>query len=530
MFGSLSPGSAFGEMRPIDESRSVGGSLVREIVAVVAIVVLADVTIYRGHGYTGLAAFSLGFMVLLVAGKRRRVFGPSVWLVAGMLALLAVRLVWYGSPLQVAVGACLIVIFATAVDGQKPFLLNAMAMASQTLVAGHRALEAHVATLKQSCPTIARRKHLNVIFPVLAFLLFAGLFVLANPDVVSFVVRQFSDAFRKVSDWFVRAALRPTEPLFWLVVAWITAGLMRPMLRLTHKPKVEVPPSETVEASLYPAFRNTLLTVIALFTIYLVYEFYALWNRDFPEGFYYAGYAHEGAAWLTIALAFATLILSLVFSGRVLQDPRLPKLRRLAWVWSLQNLLLSVAVFNRLFIYIDFNGMTRMRIIGLFGTSVVVAGFVLVVWKIIFAKDFPWLVHRQCWALGIAIYLYALTPVDRIAASYNVQRILDGDLSASMQIGVQKLDLEGTLALFPLLECKTAIVREGAAALIADRYSTLQDQYTKHQQAGWTAYQWSDRAALDRIESVRGQWRSYEDAEKRQETIQRFYNYAYQWY
>ena len=46
-------------------------------------------------------------------------------------------------------------------------------------------------------------------------------------------------------------------------------------------------------------------------------------------------------------------------------------------------MVLALAVFNRLFIYISFNGMTRMRIVALYGMSAVAVGFVLVVWKIV---------------------------------------------------------------------------------------------------------------------------------------------------
>ncbi len=48
-------------------------------------------------------------------------------------------------------------------------------------------------------------------------------------------------------------------------------------------------------------------------------------------------------------------MLSLIFRGRVLADPRLPRLRRLAWLWSAENMLLAAAVYHRLFIYIGFN-------------------------------------------------------------------------------------------------------------------------------------------------------------------------------
>lgn len=528
---SLSSDPAFGELRSIGQSRTWGNSLVREILAIVAIVALADVTIYRGHGYTGLAVFFLGAIGLFFLGKRIRNMSLATWVVAGMLVVLTARLVWYGSPLQVFLGLCLVVVYATTLDGQKPFLINAMLMASQTLVAGLQALRAHFASATRSCPSVSRSRTFNVLLPVVVFLLFSGLFVLANPDVVSFVGRHIERMVNVMSEWLIRSALRPTEPLFWIAIAWITAGLLRPMFQLVANQDVgSVQASPPTESSLYTAYRNTLCTVIALFAFYLVYEFFTLWTRDFPEGFYYAGYAHEGAAWLTVALALATLILCIVFSGPILQDPRLSKLKGLAWIWSAQNLLLSLAVYNRLFIYIDFNGLTRMRIIGLFGTSLVVAGFLLVVWKIVFTKDFAWLIHRQCWAFAIAVYLFALTPVDRIAVSHNVQRVLAGDLSASMQIGVHKLNLEGTMALPPLLQCQTPEIREGVAALIAKQYLQLQNGNWSRQQAGWTAFQASDSAGLNEFEAVKDQWEPYLDDEKREEAINRFHDFAYQWY
>jgi hypothetical protein len=504
----------------------------KELIAIGLAVVLADVTIYRGHGFTGVAAFLLGACALLFFGKRRRHFRISVLVVGGMLGLLATHLVWYGSPLQVATGVVLLIAFATSLDGQTPYLLAVLTMGSQAALGGLRAIGEYSNSVRGAGPRLNRTGSLNYILPAIAFFAFSVLFILANPDVVSFVSGQLEAFLTRISDWLVRAALRPTEPLFWLGVALVMAGLLRPILRFSALqpffPADAQPAS--VAAPLYTAFRNTLLTVIALFAVYLVYEFYTMSTRDFPKTFYYAGYAHEGAAWLTVALALATLILSVVFSGRVLDDPRLPKLRTLAWIWSLENLLLSAAVYNRLFIYIDFNGMTRMRIIGLFGISLVVVGFLLVVWKIIQQRSFPWLIHRQMWALGIAVYLFSITPVDWIAASYNVRRILAGDISASMQIGVQQLDLEGVMALPPLLDSDSPVVREGVAALIADRYLQLQADHESRQIRGWTAFQASDQVALDRFEAVREQWKAYEDPAKRAAAIKRLHDFAYQWY
>jgi hypothetical protein len=281
---------------------------------------------------------------------------------------------------------------------------------------------------------------------------------------------------------------------------------------------------------LYTAIRNTLVAVIVLFAVYLVFEFRTLWFRHFPKGFYYAGYAHEGAAWLTVALALATVVLSVSFRGRVLDDTRLPRLRRLAWIWSAENLILAAAVYNRMHIYVDFNGMTRMRTIGLFGISAVVVGFILVVWKIAYRRNFVWLLHRHLWTVAIAAYLFALTPVDALVHSYNVRRVLSGDLAPSVQISVHPINAEGILVLHPLVHSRDAIIREGIRAMLAQRAAEAEALAQRREQQGWTAIQFADRLLLDRLRRVRNDWRAYDDRARRAATLDRFHKYVYQWY
>jgi hypothetical protein len=241
-------------------------------------------------------------------------------------------------------------------------------------------------------------------------------------------------------------------------------------------------------------------------------------------------YAHQGAAWLTFALALATGMLSLVFRGRVLNDPRLAQLTRLAWLWSALNLLLAVAVYHRLLIYVGFNGMTRMRMVGLFGISAVVAGFLVVLWKIAHNRDFLWLLRRHLWTLAIAIYLFALTPIDAIVHHYNVAQILSGHLAPSVQISVHPIDAQGLLQLPPLLECDDAIIREGVRAMLMERREQLERRVRARQSEGWTAYQLADQLALERLRESLGSDGQYRDAQERAAALQRFHDYAYQWY
>ena len=90
---------------------------------------------------------------------------------------------------------------------------------------------------------------------------------------------------------------------------------------------------------------------------------------------------------------------------------------------------MALAVYHRMHIYINFNGMTRMRTVGLLGITAVVIGFVLVVWKIVHGRGFVWLINRQLWTLAAAIFLYAVLPVDWLVHTYNVRRILRGELA-----------------------------------------------------------------------------------------------------
>ncbi len=191
---------------------------------------------------------------------------------------------------------------------------------------------------------------------------------------------------------------------------------------------------------------------------------------------------------LTLALALATLVLSLIFRGRTLSDPRRASLQRYAWLWTLENLLLAVAVYNRLLIYVGYNGMTMMRMIGFFGITVVVVGVLLVVIKIGSDRSFWWLLRAQSVALALGIAIYSITPVDYIVHRYNVSRILAGDLRPAVMIAVKPIDDEGYFPLLQWMSIDDAIIREGVLAMLAKRQTEI-ESFADDQPWHWTRYQ-----------------------------------------
>jgi hypothetical protein len=507
------------------------------LVVVLLLATLADATLYRARGFAGPALFFLVVpWAMYAAAQRRRLFGAA-GLFTLLLGLLAVKLVWCGAAIQVAVGFALLAGVAMAFSGQRPYVLRTLVFVSQTVMSGYAALYRQWEAVRLRSPRLSRVAGLGVLLPVLAVLAFGTLFVLANPDLAANFGAEFVALTNAVGRWFREDGPRPAEIAFWSAAGWIAIGALRPLMRETlARQGLPGEERETVSAivpvrdPLFVPHRNMLVAVVILFAAYLVFEFRTLWFREFPEGFHYSGYAHRGAFWLTVSLALATAVLSLVFRGGLLDDPRIRSLRRLAWTWSALNLLLAVAVYNRLSIYVGFNGMTRMRVIGLLGISAVVVGFVLVLVKIAARHDFVWVVRRQLWALAGFVFLYAVLPVDGLVTRYNVARILAGDPAPAVQISRHPIDAEGLLQLPPLLESDVEPIRDGIRALLAERREEFEDRAAAAGAQDWSAFQWSESLLRQEFARLDAELDELADPQRREDVRRRFDEYAFRWW
>ena len=508
--------------------------LARELVALVLLVLLCDLTVYRSAGFAGPGVFFLAAPVLLGLGTVRLKGDRRLWVLVPLLILLAVRLLWCGSFLAIVVGGVLLCCFAMGLAGMPPYLTRAFVFASQLIAAGYRGLNHYFRTLSRFSPAILRTQWFAVALPLMALVTFALIFIMANPDLVTALDKTLSRWVESLELWLRQFQF--SEILFCAGAGWLATGLLRPDQSQGDRSDPASTRSEALMPSpYYEAYRNTLAVVIGLFALYLIFEFQTLWFKTFPKGFHYSGYAHEGAAWLTVALGLATMMLSLFFRGSILTDPRVSRLRVLSWIWSMENLLLAIAVFNRLFIYIGFNGMTRMRVVGILGVASVVVGFLLVLRKIARNHHFTWLIRRQLWTVGFAAYLYAVLPVDGFVNQFNVHRILNGDPRPSVQISVHPTTEEGWLYLKPLIDCQDPIIRDGIRGLLEEKRDLLERETPHRQQLGWTARQFAVDRLFAQLKQTNGlslsePERKETDSQGRQAAVQKFHEYAYQWY
>ena len=524
-------------LRELRENYDVSPVRSREIISLVLIVVLCDVTIYRGTGFAGYAALVAGVSLLLAVGVPTRKPQLSTWVCCVLVAGAAARLVWCGSELSMTAGLFVMFGFAISLVGRTPYMIHTVVFATQAFAAGHHGLNHYWSSMARIKPPPRVQNLFALVLPVVALLVFGTLFVFANPDLANAIGARFSDLFDLLGQWLQELTPAPLEVLFCIGVGWIAIGLLRPILPTSESEKDPEPAPESPKVSVEPepaplfeAFRNTLFMVVGLFAVYLVFEFQTLWFREFPEGFHYSGYAHEGAAWLTVALALATVMLSLMFRGSVLNDPRLSKLRKLSWLWSIENVVLALAVYNRLSVYVSFNGMTRMRTIGLLGMTSVLVGFLLVVRKISKGHDFRWLVRRQLWTVAFAVYFYAVLPVDAWVMRHNVQRVLAGDMSPAVQISVHQTSVEGVLQLLPLTQCENEIIREGVKAILAQYQEYSENLAAERKHLGWTSRQIADDELLRALQDSQAEWAEYKDQPRRSTAITRFHEYSYQWF
>jgi len=507
----------------------------RVVTTIVSMVVLADLTLYHARGFFGPAVFFPSAAGLLIVGiTGARLTRPVVF--TGILLLaLAFRLAWSGNVLQILAGVWALNAFAMALHGVVPWYLESIVFLASTIPGGYECLRTVQIRWRKSVLEKVDQSEpapiMNIALPLISVVIFGTIFIFANPDLIARVSLLMGDMMSRIQEWLSRFS--PGEIVFWGAIAWITAGLLRPMARqiLDGLESATEQPTTTGEArGMFAPFRNTLVSLTALFSHYLIFEFQTLWFRRFPAGFHYSGYAHQGAAWLTAALALATVVLSMMFRGSMLRHPAIQSLRRLAWIWSALNLLLAASVYNRMLIYVDFNGMTRMRVIGFLGITCVVIGFLLVLRKIAREYNFQWLIRNQLMVPVFAVFIYAIIPVDHLVHRYNVQRILAGHPEPSVQISEHPIDDAALPVLAPLLACDNPVIQDGIRAILTTRFRELSRQRLKNTNPDWTQRQIGVERAFKELTPITEPFEAANPNFDHDQARKQFRDYAMQWW
>ena len=167
----------------------------------------------------------------------------------------------------------------------------------------------------------------------------------------------------------------------------------------------------------------------------------------------------------------STVVLGVIFSGRLREHPKAKRLLVLAVPWIAQNFVVAYWVLARLHLYVGYNGLTRMRIVGIYGTVAVIAGLTLVAWKIRRGHSLFWLLRRQLAALALTLALLGITPLDLMTWHVNTRLIATMEIpKPAVQLVVQPISPEGLMLLPPLLDHGDPAIARGVAALLGRWY------------------------------------------------------------
>jgi hypothetical protein len=454
---------------------------VRELAAVLAVVVAGDVALFSSKGAAS-GGFGLGVLfvalpiVIAIAARAKRI-SATVGIVSGLLAAVAVRSVFEPTALTTLAGLALVFVLTYVLRARRAFVPEMIATALYAIGKLPSRIGAAFAGVKKitSKSKLGSISVLPIVVPLALCGAFIGVFALANPIVAHGV----GVAWTFVAGFGLPG---PERVLAWLVFTVLAISLLRPALRLAQGSEAAEPKGDATKTSLLVS-RNALVGLNVLFLAYNALDAAYLWSGHAPAGLSTQKYAHEGAFWLTLALAMLTAVVGTMFRGALAHDLGAKTARTLAYVWMGQGFVLALGTYRRIAIHIAYSGLSDLRIVGILGTTLVACGVALVAYKLRTQRTFTWLVRRQLDAFALTMILYAVFPTHLVSAKVNVARITSGEYRPILHMFRQSKHAESAASLLPLLQHEDKRVRQGVASLLIDERDALREEMKS--QASW---------------------------------------------
>jgi hypothetical protein len=475
---------------------------VLEIAALIAIVALADLALYQGGGSAGLAMLFVGVPAIVFLASDTCTRSPRLAAISTILALIAGRCLWQSSAGATALGMAMLLAFAIALRMSRSFVPELVASALGSAWDSLRQLRGFGAAMARLARPVRslRGSWAAVYIPAALVVVFGAIFAAANPVIqgwLSSVIDLMNGA-----GW----APSPVRFVFWAGCAVVAAALLRPAIRSIAgldarlgTAHVSEPGDAVPAASRLALARNGMIALNALFLGYNALDAVYLWGGHAPSGVTHTEYAHAGTAWLTVAFVLSTIVVGALFRGPIEHHARGRLARVLAYAWAAQNFILAAGTFRRITMYIAYSGLTQLRIVGIFGTTLATLGLAIVVYKVARRRTMLWVMHRQLDALALAVAVFIVTPIDDLAMRYNVARIAADQYRPLLHLYEQPIRSEAVPALLPLLDHPDPVVREGVAVIAAAQRDRLRADDAR---AGWLDFEVSRHRALGALDDA----------------------------
>lgn len=476
----------------------------RELLVAVALVIAADLTMWRSQGLaeggTGAAIFFFVVPLLVVLAARRRRVTVRFGVVLALLATIALRCAYAANTGTVLLGLVGVFVLAITMRSRAAFLTDVMASFAVTLVTFPQRLSASLAGLRIEGRTSEKTTSERlgpVLVPLGLVAVFLGIFALANPVVgrwLTALTPTFSD-------------MAPIRAFCWVALLVGATLLLRPAVTRTMA-REAADLTDRATASSVAVARNALVALNVLFLAYNAVDATYLWAGSPPPGVSERAYAHQGTAWLTVALVLMTIVVGVLFRGAVAYDRKGKLARGLAFAWLGQGLVLALGTYRRIAIHIATSGLSSIRILGILGIALVVVGLLQVGVKLARRRSFHWLLRRQLDALVLGLLAFSVMPTHLISANVNVRRVMEHEYQALVHAEEEVVEAESAATLLPMLDHDDERIRRGIAALLLNERDSLRERAARltwrdHEIASTHALR-DLEAASDKLETVLG--------------------------
>lgn len=348
---------------------------------------------------------------------------------------------------------------------------------------------------------ISRNLYLAII-PILVFGVFFLIFFQANPVFNEIVINSwqylsnlFSLSFDETTWGRIVFFLFGTYFIFSALFDW---GISKNLLKLFTNSEFITPSEQTsvyesnYQRNEYKIALMLIGSVNILLLIINIIDINFLWfSFDYSQAGNLSKLVHEGTGTLILSIFFSIAILLYYFRKDLNFYQNNKLLKYLAYAWIVQNIILIISVSVRNYYYINFYGLTHLRIgVGVF-LQITLIGLVTLWVKIRDLRSFFFMFRLNTWSLYILWVTLTLVNWDVLIARYN--------LANTFRNGV---DYEYLLS----LSYKTLpIIYENRMQLPETNQKRLQDrieQYFKHQSGyTWCSWNLADDAAIQRLKS-----------------------------
>jgi hypothetical protein len=473
----------------------------KELAAALGIALVCDLALWSGHGQHlasggfGMALFFLAVPLALVVAARAWRGSVRLAVASGLLAAVAARCVFDPTPGAILSGLGLVVVFTLTLRARRMFVPEVLASSLAGIAKLPSRVGAAVAGVRRvtARTSMGKISLLPILIPLGLCIVFAGVFALANPV----VAHGLDVAWTAVTK--VVGIPSPVRIFVWVAALVGATSLLRPACRLATGTEAAPQVADATSTGLLVA-RNALGALNVLFLLYNALDAVYLWTGAPPAGMQTQKYAHQGAFWLTVALVMLTGVIGVMFKGALAHDARAKLARTLAYAWMAQGLVLALGTYRRIAIHIGFSGLSDLRIVGILGTTLVVAGVVAVALKLRRRHTFTWLLRRQLDAFAITLVIYSVFPTHLVAARVNVARIENGEYRPVLHMFRQSTQPESAASLVPLLHHSDLRVRQGVAALLERERESLREDVDA--QGSWRERDLASRRALTALDAA----------------------------